>query len=75
MKAETALMLAQKRMWLLLKMQYGQESKELTALLQVEPRESDLRKAYQKIDDAIAEIIVAESRIIAAALQKQRQAL
>lgn len=75
MKAETALMLAQKRMWLLLKMQYGQESKELTALLQVEPRESDLRKAYQKIDDAIAEIIVAESRIIAAVLQKQRQAL
>lgn len=74
MRGETASTLAQKRMWLLFKMLYGQEHREIVAMLQTEPRGNNLRKAYQKVDDAIVEAIVAESRTLAAALQGKCQA-
>ena len=74
MRGETASTLAQKRMWLLFKMLHGQEHREIVAMLQTEPRGNNIRKAYQKVDDAIVEAIVAESRTLAAALQGKYQA-
>ena len=74
MREETASVLAQKRMWLLLKILHGQEHREIVAMLQTEPRGNSLRKTYQKVDDDIAEAIVAESRTLAAALQRKCQA-
>lgn len=74
MRSETASALAQKRMWLLLKILHGQEYREIVAMLQTEPRGNSLRKTYQKVDDAIVEAIVAESRTLAAALQGKCQA-
>ena len=75
MKSKADSVFAQRRMRILLEMLCGQQGKEINALLAAEPREGALRRAYQKIDDAIAEAIVEESKIIASALQEKRQAL
>lgn len=70
-----AMAIITKRMLTLLKVLQGEDSTRLGQLLQFEPRDSEIRQAYQKIDYAIAEAIVEESKALAAALQKQRQAL
>lgn len=70
-----AMAIITKRMAILLKMLQGKDSEMLGQLLKIEPRDNEIRRAYQKIDYAIAEAVAEESKALAAALQKQRQAL
>lgn len=75
LNSNQAMAIIPKRMLTLLKVLQGEDSARLGRLLRLEPRDSEIRQAYQKIDYAIAEAIIEESKALAAALQKQRQAL
>lgn len=75
LNSNQAIAIIPKRMLALLKVLQGEDSASLGRLLQLEPRGSEIRQAYQKIDYAIVEAIIEESKALAAALQKQRQAL